>query len=124
VAPVEDPEPGELHRGRLMQTEDQRGRDAVALVLEGAGPRSVPNGVASPGRQRRGRGAPRRPALLVAQVEHFSGWITDRIVGPRGEPIEVTARGPGASGAALGYQAPAGGVGDHVGPRRRRQLAV
>src|SRR4029079_10873910 len=95
-----------------------------ALVLESAGTRSVPDGVAPLGRQRCGGGAPRCPALFVAQVQHFAGRVTDRIVMPRSETIEVAARGPGTAGAPLGHQEPAGGIGDHVGPRRRRQSAV
>ena len=72
---------------------------------------------------RGGRWRPELPGFLVTEVNGLAGRIGNGIVAPGGEAIHLAVARPGVTAAGLGDQATEVGVGEHVGPRRRRPLA-
>ena len=114
---------GELDRGVEGNVHRQLGDDAVLDVLEDAVAESVAAGVgpfAAPG-QRRRRPEPSR--RFVAQEECLAARIRDGVVVPRRETELVRVLVPRIDRPILGDQATEVGVGHHVHPRRRRDLA-
>ena len=89
---------------------------AVALPMA----RAI-GGCAVADRQR--RGAPQKPAVLIAQVDRLARGVHHVIVGPRRELIVATVERPGVAAALGRHMESKQWIGDHVDPGQRRGLS-
>ena len=113
---------GQLHRVRGCHADRQARRHPIALVAEDRPARPMLHLVGRVAPHRRGGHAPELPSFLVAQVERLAHGVRDRVVRPRRESEEIAAPRPRESPAALGDHKTALRIGNHVRPRRRRNI--
>ena len=119
----------DLHRRFARHGQRKRGTNARAAMVERADARRMDDVVRRGSSlvvlrgPRAGCRTPDMSGVGVLQVDHLTGGITHRIVEPRREPIEVAVLRPGEAAAALRDAEARAAIGDHVGPRTRRDVA-
>ena len=101
------------HQQVLLQSVTLAGVAGVALA--------VADGHGRAGPPRQGRRRPDLARLLVAQVDRLAGRVGHRVVRPGGQAVHLAVARPRIAQAGLRHQAAEAGVGEHVGPRGRRQ---
>ena len=116
-------ENGELHRRVHRHVNPQLGNDAVLGVLENRVTKSVPNDVSAGPASRPRRRRPDLASFFIADVKGLPGEVAHRIVKPGGEPEFVRVFKPGVSATIFRYDGAERWVGQHIYPRRGRDLA-
>src|ERR1700733_4486712 len=72
---------------------------------------------------RRGRRSPHLTGFLIAQIQHLTGAISDRIIRPRSDLMFTAVERPGKAAAVGRDLKSKARIGDHIDPRRRCRLS-